>query len=419
MLGRKVNNYEVRSLLGEGGMGAVYVAEHPLIGRKVAVKVLKRAFAEDATLVQRFLNEARAANAIHHANIIEILDAGTLDDGLPYLIMELLEGESLGSRLRRAGRLGAGDAIEIACQAASALTAAHAKNIVHRDLKPDNLFLVRDRDVAVPERVKVLDFGIAKLQKELSGPVHTNTGSILGTPPYMSPEQCRGVSEEIDHRSDVYSLGIILYEMICGRPPFTSQGFGDVLMMQMAMVPPPPSSLNPEIPPPLERTILRALEKRREDRFATMADFHAELSAQRTQSGLSRGSLSEADALKPTLAPSPPVGEKVVTTPVPARSRRPVLLGGAALAGAAVVIVALSLGSRGREVPTAPSPERVAAPSPAATPPPPAAEAPRPAPAPVVDGTAAPARVVEAKAPVRRRPPRAKAPEPAPRLEKL
>jgi serine/threonine-protein kinase len=224
------------------------------------------------------------------------------------------------------------------------------------------------------------------------------------------------VSDEIDHRSDVYSLGIIIYEMICGRPPFTSQGFGDVLMMQMAMVPPPPSSLNPEVPPRLERTILRALEKRPEDRFATIADFQAELGAQRTQATPSRSGLSEVGALDATLAPSGPVSARVATAP--ARSRRPVLLGGAALVGAAVVLVGVLLGTRGPDVATAPSPARVAAPSPAAVAPPPVAEAPRPAPA--VDDTAAPARPVEVKAPVRRKPPRpAKAPAPVPRLEKL
>ena len=215
LVGMRINNYEVKSLLGEGGMGAVYIAQHPVIDRKVAVKVLKREFAENQALVHRFFNEARAANAIRHPNIIVVLDVGTLADGLPYLIMPLLEGESLAARIGRSGRLSVGDAVEHASQAASALAAAHRKRNVHRDLKPDNIFLVPDLETPGRERVKILDFGIAKLSQELSGTgARTGTGAVMGTPPYMSPEQCRGITSEIDQRTDIYALGIILYEIL-------------------------------------------------------------------------------------------------------------------------------------------------------------------------------------------------------------
>ena len=217
MIGERVNNYEVRSIVGEGGMGAVYLAEHPFMGRKAAIKVLRPELAQDRGLVERFMNEARAANAIHHPNIIDIIDVGLLPSGVPYLMMEFLEGESLAKRIER-GRLTIAEAVDVATQTASALQAAHGKGIVHRDLKPDNLFLVPDDGRPFGARVKVLDFGIAKLRGELSGGgAKTQTGSVMGTPPYMSPEQCRGITEEIDHRTDIYALGIILYEMLAGR----------------------------------------------------------------------------------------------------------------------------------------------------------------------------------------------------------
>ena len=233
LIGERINNYEVVSVLGEGGMGAVYLATHPFMGRKAAIKVLRRELAEDPGLVERFMNEARAANAIHHPNIIDIIDVGRLPSGIPYLMMEFLEGESLAQRI--AGqRVDIALAVNIAKQTASALGAAHAKGIVHRDLKPDNLFLVPDGEQQFGSRVKVLDFGIAKLRGELSGSgAKTQSGSVMGTPPYMSPEQCRGITDEIDHRTDVYALGIILYEMLTGAPPFVSEGWGEVVLLHV------------------------------------------------------------------------------------------------------------------------------------------------------------------------------------------
>ncbi len=273
MIGQKINNYEVRSLLGEGGMGSVYTAEHPVLGRRAAVKVLRKEYAVDSNLVGRFINEARASSAIKHPGIIEVFDVGTMADGVPYLMMELLEGETLGRRIDRDGPLKVPDAVDIAAQATSALAAAHAHGIVHRDLKPENLFLIPDPSQRSHQRVKVLDFGIAKLQRRLSGQsVRTHTGSIMGTPPYMSPEQCRGISSEIDARTDVYALGIILYEMLTGAPPFLSEGFGDVLLMHLTQPPRPLRELQPAIPPSLEQLVLHALEKEPERRLASMDD---------------------------------------------------------------------------------------------------------------------------------------------------
>ncbi|HKP63102.1 MAG TPA: serine/threonine-protein kinase, partial [Polyangiales bacterium] len=274
-------------LLGEGGMSSVYEAEHALIRRKVAVKVLRSELSVDGVQVQRFFNEARATSAIRHPNIVEVIDVGRLPDGVPYLVMELLEGESLGDRLERIGPLDIPLAIDYARQAASALEAAHALKVVHRDLKPDNLFLVPDQRLADRELVKVLDFGIAKLRGELAAPpFDTLVGAVLGTPPYMSPEQCRGLPEEIDERTDVYALGIILYEMVCGQPPFMADGAGELMMLHMTADPEPPSHARPELPPALEDVILRALEKRREDRFPSMAEFGAALAEIATSHGL-------------------------------------------------------------------------------------------------------------------------------------
>ncbi len=280
MIGERFGNYRALSLLGEGGMGAVYLAEHPEIGRKVAVKVLRVELGRDPQLLQRFLNEARAANAIRHPGIIEILDAGSTMAGVPYLVMELLEGESLAARIDRLGRLSLGEALEIGYQTASALEAAHRKGIVHRDLKPDNLFLVADPADPSRERVKVLDFGIAKLQQTPfdGGPLKTRTGTLMGTPVYMSPEQCLG-NREVDHRTDVYALGVILFEMLCGKPPFYSDGFGDLVNLHLNAPPPSPRAARADLPEAVDALLLRALAKRPADRFSSMAELQGALRA--------------------------------------------------------------------------------------------------------------------------------------------
>ena len=275
MIGLRLNNYEVVSLLGEGGMGTVYLARHTFMGRRAAIKFLRPELLRDASIVARFLDESRATNAIGHPNIIDIIDVGLLSDGgTPYLMMEFLDGESLSQRLERSRPLPIHEAVEIACQTASALAAAHTRMIVHRDLKPDNLFLLPDESRVSNLRVKVLDFGIAKLRGDArGGAVKTQTGAIMGTPLYMSPEQCRGISEDIDHRTDIYALGTILYEMLCGEAPFPGEGLGDILMRHMSEAPVPLRARVAEIPESIDRAVLRALAKKREDRFDSMDDF--------------------------------------------------------------------------------------------------------------------------------------------------
>jgi serine/threonine protein kinase len=265
-----VGNYRIQKLLGRGGMGAVYLAEHPKIGRKVAVKVLHPALAGSERELGRFINEARAANAIRHPGIVQIFDFGTLPTGATYIIMEFLEGESLAARVARLGRLRLTEAVGIVAQTAEILGAAHAAGIVHRDLKPDNLFLVPDGRVPGRERVKVLDFGIAKLtQAEGASSLRTRTGHVVGTPRYMSPEQCRG-TRAVDARADIYALGVILYELCCGRRPFLSEGHGELISMHLSTPPPRPRKHNPAIPPTLEGVILNALEKDARLRIPTM-----------------------------------------------------------------------------------------------------------------------------------------------------
>jgi serine/threonine-protein kinase len=299
------------SLLGEGGMGTVYLAVHAIMGRKAAVKVLKPELARDESLVRRFFNEARAANAIRHPNIIDVIDVGILPEGdVPYMLMEFLEGESLATRLERAGRLTVAAALEVAVQTASALEAAHSMGIVHRDLKPDNLFLVPDPIIPSGERVKVLDFGIAKLRDDMRGTSSkTRTGAVMGTAVYMSPEQCQGLIDKVDHRTDVYALGIILYQMLCGAPPFLSEGFGELIVMHVTRAPEPPQKLNPEIPDAVAAAIVCALAKNPNHRFQSMVAFQAALR-------------SHASAA-PSLGASPTVRTAILDEPPHAEVPRP------------------------------------------------------------------------------------------------
>jgi len=282
MVGKKINNYELRELVGDGAMGVVYLAEHPVLRRRVAVKLLKRQYLESPSLVSRFVNEARAAAAIHHPNVIEVIDVGLVEDEVPYIMMEYLDGEPLSRRLARE-RLGVGKAVDITIQATRAVSASHAIEIVHRDLKPENLFLVSDPMSPGGERVKVLDFGIAKLRPDWAGSdgAKTRTGVIFGTPAYMSPEQCRGLNDEVDASTDIYALGCILYEMLCGRAPYISPGWGDVLMMHMSDEIPVPSAENPRVPPGIDKVVLKALAKKKTDRFASMRDMHRALAQAR------------------------------------------------------------------------------------------------------------------------------------------
>jgi tRNA A-37 threonylcarbamoyl transferase component Bud32 len=262
-----LGQYRVTGTVGRGGMGVVHAAEHALLGRRAAIKVLRSELSRDQEAVTRFFNEARAAAAIRHPGIVEVYDFGWTPDGAAFLVMEYLEGESLTRRSERAlFRWPA--ALAIARQIAGALAAAHAMGIVHRDLKPDNVFLVPDPDVPGGERIKLLDFGIAKLAVA-SSTLHsvTRTGAVIGTPTYMSPEQCRGVA--VDHRADLYALGCVMYELCCGRPPFVGEGAGDVLTAHIHLPVPAMSNTNPEIPQIVEALVRRLLAKAPVDRLQT------------------------------------------------------------------------------------------------------------------------------------------------------
>jgi serine/threonine-protein kinase len=275
LIGKSIGNYLIKSKLGEGGMGAVYLGEHPLIGKRVAVKVLLEELASKEDIVARFFNEAKAVNDIGHNNIVDIVDFGKMKgdrgEDIVYFVMEFLDGESLSARLRRTG-LSFQETIHVVQQACSALAASHAKGIVHRDLKPENLYLCpRGGD---KNFVKLLDFGIAKLTGDTSQSHKTRTGLVIGTPAYMSPEQCEGKGL-IDHRSDIYSLGVMMYELLTGRVPFPGEGFGEILVAHLTRQPDPPSQVNPDVTPELEAIVMHAIEKDRNRRFQTMDEFSA------------------------------------------------------------------------------------------------------------------------------------------------
>jgi serine/threonine-protein kinase len=342
-------------------------------------------------MLTRFFNEARAAHAIRHPGIVEIYDSGPLETGGAYIIMEFLDGESLAARLRR-GRIPIPEVIDIASQAADALGTAHVQGIVHRDLKPDNIFLIPS--AAEPGRfgVKILDFGIAKLNKVQlgSGSVRTRTGAVLGTPLYMSPEQCRG-TREIDHRSDIYSLGVILYEMVTGRPPFVSEGFGELAHMHIAVPPPAPRPQIPDLPRQLEQGLLKALAKDPAARFQSMGDFQQGIGAARTLA-------VDSIPLPSDHRPSPPMGVTTLAGSATAfemkltgaRNRR---RGSLVIAGTATLVAAaayLAWRPEPKRAPPPSAPEAVLpVPAPAPPPPPPA-----PVPAPPSSPAHQPGRTV-------------------------
>lgn len=264
LVGASIGQYRVTHEIGRGGMGVVYHAVHRDIGQRAAVKVLSARLAQDRAAMKRFLNEARAVSLVRHPGLVKIFDFGETAQGTPYILMELLDGESLFARLRRLHAKGVAidrdDAVRITRQIASALIATHEQGIVHRDLKPDNVMLVPDEEAPSGERVKLLDFGIARFIAEAEqATAQTSPGTVIGTAAYMSPEQCAG-SDQIDGASDVYSLGVMLYELLGGRLPFRGDG-ASMMRQHLFQEPPPLRELAPSSPVELWRLVHRMLAK--------------------------------------------------------------------------------------------------------------------------------------------------------------
>ncbi len=268
------DRYEVLAYLGRGSMGTVYSCRHRVLDKRFAIKIIRQDLARDAEAVSRFVTEAKAASGIGSKHIVEVFDFGELPDGAAYIVMEQLEGQTLYQLIADTPRLSITRAIGIAIQIADALGAAHAAGVVHRDLKPDNVFLVRSEDE--PDFVKILDFGIAKVLR--SGSKLTQAGSVMGTPAYMSPEQAMGTATDL--RTDVYSLGIMLYEMAAGQVPFDAESPLAVLSMQVSDAPPKLSSRLPQdrlLPRGYEEVVDKCLVKEVEGRFQTMLEVKAAL----------------------------------------------------------------------------------------------------------------------------------------------
>ena len=318
LVGTQVGSFRLVRLLGRGGMGSVYLAEHPVIGSKVAVKFLHESLAENPQVVARFYDEARAVNLIGHENIVAIYDLNLLPPNRYYFVMEFLDGQTLHAA-NHARHLTTVESIDVLLQLCDALQCAHERGVVHRDLKPDNVFLVTRG--GKPNFVKLVDFGIAKLRGDSNtSPDRTAAGLIVGTPEYMAPEQCDDGA--IDSRTDVYALGVMAYELLAGRLPFLGKTVTQLLLAHLQQAPPPLSQLVPGLDPDLERAIMRSLAKAPDDRHADMARFAEALRGARAHLGQAEIAATPSAQGLPTTAqaPPPPVKAAPPAPPVPLAS---------------------------------------------------------------------------------------------------
>ncbi|MBZ4330665.1 serine/threonine-protein kinase [Corallococcus sp. AS-1-12] len=418
LIGLKLGEYELRARIGVGGMGLVYEGIQPLIGKRVAVKVLRPELAHSSEQVARLLAEARAVNAIRHRGIIDIFGFGQLPDGRQYIVMEYLDGQPLDAILAEKGRLPVPEALSLLDEVLAALGAAHGAGVVHRDLKPSNIFLVRQPDGS--RYVKLLDFGLAKRGEGPTGrTAQTRTDMVVGTPEYMAPEQARGQS--VGPMTDLYAMGVVTFEIITGRLPFIGSSPVDLLMKHVEARPPRPSEFVPDLPPAVDAFILQMLTKDPETRPNSADPLRQHLAKLRRTLRATRTNptalapvepappkpaapavvVSDADARRPTThvpPPVPPDDLRVVPQEETSSLRRlaPIAVGAAVLLAAVGVVIATRGGGtpppavavaapppptpKADPTPTPPPPEAVAEPVREATPPPP--------PAPVVEAPA-------------------------------
>ncbi len=353
-----IDKYKVLRPIGRGGMGEVYEAQHVELGKRVAVKVMLGKYAEDSEAIARFKREALAASRIGNPHIIDVSDIGVTHDGRSFVVMEFLSGQPLANVIEMVGQMPTWRATNVMRQVLRAVHVAHAKGIIHRDLKPDNIFLVDQDDQH--DFVKLLDFGISKIvdiDQEIASTKLTTTGVVMGTPLYMAPEQAMGVST--DHKADVYACGVILYEMLAGKPPFDGATYAVLVAKLLTAEPQPLGELRPNLNPALVAAVHRALQKDPEARFASAEAFAAALPAERPPSHLEMASTIDSGAQVVAKAPPKP---RTVARAGAAKKKPlwPWLAAGVALAAGATIGLLLALDGSGGAAAPAPVPPSTA-----------------------------------------------------------